>query len=480
VAGVVLLVFEFFPTLADHNSGSSSAGITGFGMAGELHPGVIDSLSESDQRAFSVSFPSASKIPKSENLYWRAQVLTRNEGLSWRQERLSFLPKAELASTAPQEFSSSLIMQEIRLPARYSGYGISLDSPVRVEALKEGRREAFQELWGHVFLGKPVTRGTQILQVLSSENSLPEVSPSESVFKGLLSFEDKRLKEIFVEPLREDNAVERLNAFFGSGRFEYSLSPGTMNSGDVFGFLTKRRKGFCEHYAASAANLFRANGIPARVVLGYLGGEWSGWDRSLLVRERDAHAWTEFWSRSQKRWIRYDAVAVLAPERMSGVRDTFLRNSFGSRLVSIPRVLLSWFEDATTSWEDALRAFEDSLSELDFGRAGIGVLLVGGLGLLLTRVREFRARAQNPNLYLERVLNEFRLELVRKGVLVVDHHSVRMMAQLAHEKSSRLGAVAETFVRCFEAARYSNRACNRALMKELKLCLRELRRPLNA
>ena len=39
----------------------------------------------------------------------------------------------------------------------------------------------------------------------------------------------------------------------------------------------------------------RAAGIPARVVTGYQGGEVNPFNNELIVRQADAHAWTEIW-----------------------------------------------------------------------------------------------------------------------------------------------------------------------------------------
>jgi transglutaminase-like putative cysteine protease len=58
-------------------------------------------------------------------------------------------------------------------------------------------------------------------------------------------------------------------------------------------FLFRRRVGFCEHYAASFATLMRLAGIPARVIVGYLGGEYNDLGHFVLVRQADAHAWCE-------------------------------------------------------------------------------------------------------------------------------------------------------------------------------------------
>ena len=55
------------------------------------------------------------------------------------------------------------------------------------------------------------------------------------------------------------------------------------------------RKGFCEHYASAFTVVMRAAGMPARVVTGYQGGEFNPFGGYLIVRQSDAHAWSEVW-----------------------------------------------------------------------------------------------------------------------------------------------------------------------------------------
>jgi transglutaminase-like putative cysteine protease len=74
-------------------------------------------------------------------------------------------------------------------------------------------------------------------------------------------------------------------------------------------FLFAKRAGFCEHYATALALLLRAAGIPARVAAGYLGGEWSDVGNYLIVRQSDAHAWTEAWIDGG--WVTLDATPPL-------------------------------------------------------------------------------------------------------------------------------------------------------------------------
>ena len=81
-------------------------------------------------------------------------------------------------------------------------------------------------------------------------------------------------------------------------------------------FFINRQPAHCFWYATAAALALRANGVPSRLVAGYRVSEALG-GGLFLVRERDAHAWTE-WQDDNGRWHTLDATppdygAVLAP-----------------------------------------------------------------------------------------------------------------------------------------------------------------------
>jgi hypothetical protein len=59
----------------------------------------------------------------------------------------------------------------------------------------------------------------------------------------------------------------------------------------------------------------RAAGIPARVVTGYQGGEYNPIGDYLVIRQADAHAWSEVWLDGQG-WVRIDPTGAVAPQRI--------------------------------------------------------------------------------------------------------------------------------------------------------------------
>lgn len=71
-------------------------------------------------------------------------------------------------------------------------------------------------------------------------------------------------------------------------------------------FLLETKEGHCERYASSLALLLRMQGIPSRVMVGYVADQQNvvtGW---RPVRFKDAHAWTEAWFPGTG-WMQFDA-----------------------------------------------------------------------------------------------------------------------------------------------------------------------------
>jgi len=91
-------------------------------------------------------------------------------------------------------------------------------------------------------------------------------------------------------------------------------------------FLFQTRKGYCEHYASSFTVMMRQAGIPARVVTGYMGGEMNPLSDYMIVRQSDAHAWSEVWLAGQG-WLRVDPTSMIPPERIENTADLFRRQS---------------------------------------------------------------------------------------------------------------------------------------------------------
>ncbi|MCG8455706.1 MAG: DUF3488 and transglutaminase-like domain-containing protein, partial [Holophagales bacterium] len=70
-------------------------------------------------------------------------------------------------------------------------------------------------------------------------------------------------------------------------------------------FLFRYRSGHCEYFATAMVLLLRAEGIPARLVTGFLGAEFNPIEDYFIVRQQNAHAWVEAFT-EDRGWRVYD------------------------------------------------------------------------------------------------------------------------------------------------------------------------------
>ena len=80
-----------------------------------------------------------------------------------------------------------------------------------------------------------------------------------------------------------------------SGQFQYSLQKVQRQPGvdPIEDFVTQNRSGHCEYYASALCLMLRSLDIPARLVVGFKGGELNSLGGFYQVRQRNAHAWVE-------------------------------------------------------------------------------------------------------------------------------------------------------------------------------------------
>ncbi len=112
---------------------------------------------------------------------------------------------------------------------------------------------------------------------------------------------------------KPEATVGRLMQWFRGPSFHYSLkAPAAYPHGQSIGdFLLHSHTGFCAYYAGGLALLLRLDGVPARVITGYHGGEYNPLGNYWLVRQSMAHAWVQAWL-PKVGWVRLDATPAAA------------------------------------------------------------------------------------------------------------------------------------------------------------------------
>lgn len=207
--------------------------------------------------------------------------------------------------------------------------------------------------------------------------------------------------------------VQAVLAKFHDEEFFYTLQPPVLARDSVDDFLFTSRKGFCEHFASAFTMLARAAGIPARIVTGYQGGEYNPMGGYLIVRQSDAHAWSEVWFEGRG-WVRIDPTAAVAPERIERGLDAALSDEesvpgrFLRRSELLSQVRLMW-DAANTFWNDEVVQFGASQQQWLLQRLNIedacwehlGFFLVAALIVFFAALSgylawRFRPRARDP------------------------------------------------------------------------------------
>ena len=155
--------------------------------------------------------------------------------------------------------------------------------------------------------------------------------------------------------------------------------------------------------------MLRAAGIPARIVVGYQGGEFNPYENYMLVRQYDAHAWAEAWLPG-KGWTRFDPTASVAPARIRLGIDEILGQEFDAisplsmyRFRKVP--LVAWlqmrWDMVNYHWARLVLGYDDGkqfellesiLGQVTPMRLVLLLLAAGGLTFLLVGISVWRGR----------------------------------------------------------------------------------------
>jgi len=377
---IALLLFLLFPRVQGQIWAlpGSGAGVTG--LANEMTPGAIQSLSESDEPAFRVRFIGAR--PPLQSLYWRGPVLHEFDGYTWRRRQGQLARRTELTYLgAAYRYRITLEPHEqnwwfaLDLPTGPPQAGVFMTFDYQLVSIQPVSRPTAYELTSHVSY-----RSTEPLSLLGRriDLQLPEGRNPRSLRLA------QELRSQHPEPRALIAAVLEL---FRSGGFSYTLTPPKLDLNSVDDFLFNTRRGFCGHFASAFVTLMRAAGVPARVVTGYHGGEWNPIGGYYIVRQSDAHAWAETWIDGEG-WVRVDPTGVVAPERLTrgffeGLAGQTINAIGGLRnLTLLSRISLSW-DAANTWWKDRIIEFDLRSQFQLLSKLGISEPSVRVLALLL-------------------------------------------------------------------------------------------------
>jgi len=324
---MMLVLFFLFPRIPGPLWGlPDDAFSSRTGLSEEMSPGSINRLINSSAIAFRVKFEQ--RVPSHSQLYWRGAVLSDYDGRTWRRHDApkSAEPNIKYGDDPENSFLYSVTLEPTNL-----NWLLSLEYPDAADAstrdLKYSmNREAMLLTKNKI---NNVTNYSIRSQVNSSNQALFEQESHKNrllpaqMNPGTLKLANQLLQ---LSEYDAQQYMRRVLSYFRDNGFVYTLSPDLLGDNAMDDFIFTSRRGFCEHYASAFTYLMRAAGIPARVVVGYQGGRMNPLDDYMIVRQSDAHAWSEVWINGA--WQRVDPTAVISPERIEfGILDAGLERA---------------------------------------------------------------------------------------------------------------------------------------------------------
>lgn len=373
--------FWLFPRLASPLWGMPENAGARTGMNDRMSPGDWLDLMNDDTPAFRVRFFGA--VPALEEMYWRGPVLSHFDGRSWTQAY----------------WTASLPMPEVEAAERNWRYEVTLDPTDRRYLFALDLPQTLS-VAARIGQGMNAETRTPIDRILRYEASSAPPARFEAELRPTLRQTALQLPDGFNPRTRalaaqwraegaDDAEIVRRALAWINRDFTYSLETSLLGRHSVDEFLFDVRIGFCEHFSSAFAVLMRAAGIPARVVTGYAGGYRNPLGDFWLVRQSDAHAWTEIWL-PERGWVRIDPTAAVAPERI------FQRAAQAGGLAALDgvRQALDIGDWARWGWNDLLLQFNAArqrsllrplgIDEADSLQLGMAFAVGAGLALALT------------------------------------------------------------------------------------------------
>ena len=491
---LTIIMFIVFPRIDPLWSVPGAESSAKTGPSDTMSPGDISDLAGSSDLAFRVSFDG--DTPAADKLYWRGLVFSHFDGRRWRPDA----KKAAQMSWSDYVKSIKVDQTQLQTPINYT---------VTMEATKQP------------WLFALALAKSQTQTVLQGANfTLRSMYALDNRFQySVTSWQDYKLEPIldgnrraietqlpmgfnpnslrFAREQRtaagsDKDYVNNILYHFNSEPFVYTIKPPKLGKHSVDEFLFGTQRGFCEHYASSFVFLMRAAGIPARVVVGYQGGEINPFENYLLVHEFDAHAWAEVWY-PEKGWTRVDPTAAVAPERVeSSINDVLSDELVGSSTIPFINLrelaMMRWarlrWDSVNYSWtkwvlnydtELQMEVLQDWLGEVTAWKVTLLVLLSGGAVLLLVALGLLRQKVKHRLHPIDRTYLRHANALAKLGLERHKGEGAGSFAQRIAASQPGLADSAARIAHLYSSIRYNTYAGSGDVAADDKEALRKLR-----
>ncbi|GGD39513.1 transglutaminaseTgpA domain-containing protein [Pseudoxanthomonas indica] len=468
---LVLAAFWLFPRFAEPLWGVPGKALATPGLSDRMSPGGWLDLMSDDTPALRVQF--FGPAPSQQQMYWRGMVFWDFDGREWTRA-------PSVAAREPAEVRSAALRWDysMAVEGNEQPWLVALDLPA---SAPPGARLDHDNA---LIAARPMTALTQ-WRVQSSpplvfESRLPRELYTRALLLPVgLNPRTRALGEQWRQQagngVAADTAIVNRALAWIRRDFAYTLDTPLPGRDGADEFLFDQQAGYCEHFSSAFTVLMRSAGVPARVVVGYAGGVRNPFGDYWVVRNQDAHAWTEVWL-AGRGWVRVDPTAAVAPERIYDTVDD--RQGAAGQGFANGRTWAQLSDWMRRGWNDMVLGFDArrqsrmlqdwGLRELDTRRlavmfAVVTTLVLAGMGWLLARGE----REPDP---LLRAWHRLGRRYTRLGLAPLAHEPALTWAQrVASTRGKEAGDLVSLSQR-FADSRYA------AAHSDMSVLLRDLRR----
>lgn len=430
--------------------------MTGFSDSVAL--GNISSIQEDTRLIFRAEMPEIF----GESPYWRGVVMDTFDGKAWSETK-------QKSKRLRIPYPAEQVKQTIYLEPYGDKYLFGLNIPFRVDMQGSDREDGFVYV-----LRRPVQKRIQYDVFSGYEKYLGEFYDNYTNFLELpkLSPELDSFAESFESFDDKEELVNFLPIYFIRNGFKYSINRLPVSETPLEDFLFKAKMGNCEYYASAAAVILRKNGIPTRLVGGYIGGYYNTTGKYYAVPQKNAHVWVEAFIEN-KGWISIDPTPAL-PSSISGehswdfrmrmMADTvnfywnaFVINYDFSKQVKAVKGIKKAAVNLKTDYKEMGKFFIDIIPFI------VAIVIV--LAFLKLRTSSFRFAGD------ERFAKKFRNILIKKGVSITQSQGLTEI----YFEHPELRGISEEFIDVFQSSFYKGQKLSKQQKKRLCQILRRLK-----
>ncbi len=391
-APLALAAFWLFPRLDTPLWGIPNVAKAKVGISDRMAPGDWLDILVDDSPAFRVQFDGSP--PPRQQMYWRGVVLWNFDGRSWtRPAWPASQPPAPMTSASPP------VRYHVALEPTDKRFLFALDLP-------QAAPDAASIAQDYSLTARDPISSVRAYDVVSTPPARFEPELPDNIRAVALrlprGYDPRTLalaRRWRAEGADDTGMIRRALAMYHDN-FSYTLAAPPLGRNSIDEFLFDTRQGFCERFSSSFTFLMRSAGIPARVVTGYVGAYHNPIGDYWLVKQSDAHAWSEVWL-AGRGWVRVDPTAAVRPERVFGRPSNAVVGDGPAGAAGQLFDLADW---ARRGWNDFVLGFNAarqqsllaSLGLHDADARTMAALFAGVTGLLLVAITLLQLRRRGP------------------------------------------------------------------------------------